>query len=150
MRTHSVAGSYLVMLCMTASAEVITKCDGGDGYSYYIPGGVISADDAGWTKDGISKGSYLVIRDQQGFDVIFSDALGRTISSRDDGAEISVALHDGGNNFVLSVTYPGKSIELWAFELDATGAGTVTFHQARIGAMFPIRKHTVLRSACSR
>jgi len=144
-----IIGLCTVAIGFDAGAEVITKRNGGSGYSFYIDGGAVSEDKSGWTKDAVSNGPYLVLRDDDGFDIIYSDSTGRTISSRDDGAEINLALSDG-RNFARTATYPGKSIEMWVFELDDEGTGTLMLHQARVGSMFPIRKHAAPKSTCAR
>jgi len=140
---------YALTWSCTASSGVITKCDASEGYSYFVEGGLVPKNKAGWTKDQTSKGSYLLLRDGDAFDIIFSAAVDRTISSREDGARI-VPIFEEAGTYVFIVNYPRKHVEIWAFTLDSSGRGFVIFHQARYGLGFPIRKHTVFRAPCNK
>src|SRR5579864_7353875 len=96
----------LILLLFGASsvlAEVVTRCDSPQGYSYYVGGSLVQKKDAGWVKDGISNGSYLVTRDVNGkYDIIFSDAVNRTISSNEDGGDV-IVISKSDDHLVLLV-----------------------------------------------
>jgi hypothetical protein len=147
--TKLVATLCLLGVSTLSGAKIVTRCEGGRGYGYYIEGGAVPSDRAGWTEDCISHGSYLLLRDRDGFDIIYSDSTGATISSRDDGAIIELVSEEGPN-IVISLNYANRHFEVWAFELDASGRGEVTFHQARFGTEAPVRKHSLMRASCSR
>ena len=134
----------------SAFAEVVTKCEGPEGYSYYLSGSLVSKNKAGWQKDRITKGSYLVTRDASGeYDIIFTDALNRTISSREDGGQI-VVVSQSDDRLILVVNYPGMNVETWYFNIDGRGIGNVTVSQARYGAEAFLNKHSLMASVCTR
>lgn len=128
------------------AADVLIKCGGSQGYTYFVEGGLVSSVDAGWQKDAIKKGAYTLTKEGESYDLIFSDAMGRTVSSRRDGGNV-VPISLSERSLVFSIDYPGKLFETWIFDMTATGTGVVTFHQARYGN-FPIRKHAVMRAPC--
>ena len=65
----------LIVLMLGASsalADVVTKCNSPQGYSYFIAGAAIPKKEAGWAPDRISKGSYIHTHDADGtYDIIF-------------------------------------------------------------------------------
>ncbi len=134
----------------TALAGVVTRCERPEGYAYYFNGPLLPKSDAGGQKDGITKGSYLVTRDASGeYDIIFTDALNRTISSREDGGQI-VGVSQSDDRLILVVNYPGMNIETWYFIIDGRGIGNVTVSQARYGAEAFVNKHSLMASICLR
>ena len=150
MRTLLLSIMLLTLEVSNALAGVVTKCEEPDGYAYYFSGLIVPKDKAGWQKDGISKGSYLVTRDAAGeFDIIFTDALKRTISSREDGGQI-VAVSQSDDHLILVVLYPEMSVETWYFKLDSRGLGKVTVSQARYGTTAVTNKHSLMTASCSR
>lgn len=144
---------WLVAIAMAtsagiASAALITRCDGLSGQAYYVEGGLVPKARAGWRRDEISNGSFLLLSDEKGYDIIFTDATGRTVSSRDDGGQVLPASIVGGR-VVLIVNYANVLMETWVFDLDESGRGAMTLHQARYGDV-PVRKHSVMRGACKK
>lgn len=143
----------LVLLVLGPSsvfADIVTKCDSPHGYSYFVAGSFVPKKEAGWVEDGISKGSYLVTRDADGkYDIIFSDAINRTISSREDGGEV-VVISKSDNRLVLVVAYPEMNVETWYFRIDLSGTGELTVSQARYGEASFINKHSLMKAACSK
>ena len=134
----------------TALAGVVTRCEGPDGYSYYFGGALVPKNGAGWQKDGVTKGSYLVTRDAAGeYDIIFTDALNRTISSREDGGQV-VVVFQSNDRLILIVHYPEMNIEVWYFSIDKNGIGKVTVSQARYGSEALFNKHSLMTAVCSR
>lgn len=80
-------------------------------------------DKSGWQKDGISKGSYIVTRDAAGeYDIIFTDALNRTVSSREDGGSI-IVVSQSDSHLILVINYPEMNIETWYFNIGQRGVG---------------------------
>jgi len=132
------------------AAEVVTRCGTSEGYSYFIEGGAVPRGKGGWQQDKTSDASYLLLRDRErnSFDLIFTDSTKRTISSSEDGGNV-VLVSESTSILVLIINYPNKLLETWVFDIDPTGVGTVTFHQARYGN-YPVRKHAVMRAACRR
>jgi len=111
---------------------------------------LLPRDKAGWQKDGISKGSYLVTRDADGkYDIIFSDAIKQTKSSREDGGDV-IVVSKSDDRLVLLVNYPEMNVETWYFRIDSRGGGEVTVSQARYGEDAMINKHSLMRAVCSK
>jgi len=133
-----------------AFAELVTKCGSSKGYSFYPQGGLVSNKDAGWTEDAISNGSFLVTKTKKGeYDVIFSDASGRTISSRDDGGEV-ILISKSKANLILLVAYPQMNVVTYYFRIDQRGVGDVSYSSARYGEAAMVNKHGLLVAACSK
>lgn len=139
---------YAAALTYPAHAAVITRCGASEGYAYYVEGALVPKNKAGWTKDAITGGSHLLLKDGETFDIIFTDAMKRTVSSREDGGQI-IRIAENGGTYVILVNYP-NSVETWVFNLDSNGKGVVTFHQARYGDAVPVRKHSVMRASCAK
>jgi len=134
----------------SALADVVTKCDSPQGYSYFIPGSRVHKKDEGWVQDGISNGSYLVTRDADGqYDIIFTDAVNRTISSREDGGKI-IVISESDKQLVLVVAYPEMNVETWYFRINQSGVGELTVSQARYGKEAIINKHSLFKAICSK
>lgn len=133
------------------AVDIVTRCGGSEGYTYFVEGGAVPKGKGGWQQDRTSKGSYLLVRDRERnqFDLIFSDAMDRTVSSREHGAQILVA-SETEKTIVLLMNYRDVLLEMWVFDLDTSGRGTVTFHQARYGSEVPIRKHGIQRASCKK
>ena len=135
---------------VAATPTLVTRCGGSAGYSYFHLGGVVTAKDAGWQEDSISAGQSLLMREDAGkYDILFSDAMGRTVSSREDGAQV-VVVSEAGSQLVLLVNYPEMNVETWVFSLDARGAGKLTYSQARYGKTAVSKKHSLMLANCLR
>jgi hypothetical protein len=128
---------------------VVTRCGESEGYAYFEAGSLVPKNKAGWAKDKTTGGSYLLLREGDNFDIVYTDATKRTISSREDRGQI-IRISESGGNYVILVNYPAKLVETWVFELDGDGGGVVAFHQARYDNHFPIRKHSVMRASCEK
>ena len=140
----------LVLGASSALADVVTKCNSPQGYTYFIAGAAIPKKEAGWVQDSISKGSYLLTHDADGkYDIIFSDALNRTRSSREDGGNV-IVVSQSDDHLVLVVAYPEMNVETWYFRIDRSGAGELSTSQARYGKESIIKKHSVMIAACSK
>ena len=150
MRTLLTSTILLALGVSNATAGVVTRCEGPEGYAYYFSGPLVPKNDAGWKKDGVTKGSYLVTRDAAGeYDIIFTDALNRTISSREDGGQVVMVSHSD-DRLILIVHYPEMNVELWYFSIDRSGIGKVTVSQARYGSEALFNKHSLMTAVCSR
>lgn len=148
----SILCSLMLLTLGTSSAlaGVVTKCEEPEGYAFYFSSRLVPKDKAGWQKDGISRGSYLITRDAAGeFDIIFTDAMKRTISSKEDGGQI-VAVSQSDDHLVLVVIYPEMNVETWYFKMDPSGFGKVTVSQARYGTEALANKHSLMTATCSR
>ncbi len=141
-------GLALLMIGLpNALAGIVTKCESPTGWSYFVEGALVPKKYAGWTKDGISGGSFLVTQDDRtGYDIIYSDSIKRTVSSLEDGATIHVASKTN-IDLVLLVIYPGL-IETWYFRIKPNGEGDVTVSSARFGKAGIINKHSLMQANC--
>lgn len=140
----------IVLGISNALADIVTKCDAPKGYSYFIEGKLIQKKEAGWSKDGISNGYFIVTRDKEGsYDIIFNDVTKRTISSREDGGEI-VVVSKSNEHLVLVVAYPDLNIETWFFKINQNGMGELSMSQARYGDAATMNKHSLMIASCSK
>ncbi len=79
------AALALVLLAVSVRAETITRCGASSGQGWYFAGPAVPQGEAGWSKDAISKGGFLLIVDDDKPDIITTDVAG-TRSSRAEGA----------------------------------------------------------------
>lgn len=98
-----------------ASAQVLATCGASSGYSYYLPGPITTAEQAGWTEDGISAGGVQLMMDGDSFDIIYTDAIGGR-SARADGG--TVVGYEAAAGFLVLVAYPDV-IETYQFNTEA-------------------------------
>ena len=142
-RAGLLVAAIAATLVMPCTAEVVATCGASEGWSYYIPGPLVPEKESGWFKDGISKGSFQLIRSGDDFDIIFTDAFDRTISARADGADV-VGFPNAKGDYIVSVMY-GVTFETYIFWLSQK-APTVSYSQAKFGA--DLQKHSLLVAPC--
>jgi hypothetical protein len=144
------SGIALAVASAHSQASVVTRCTNPSGHAYFYSGGIVPATNAGWQRDGITNGQYLLLRDKDGgFDVVYSDAMGRTVSTKEDGGTVLIA-HDAEEKIVLLVIYPKMNIETWMFMINSRGVGKVSVSQARFGDEAVARKHSLMAGDCRR
>jgi hypothetical protein len=147
-----IAASATVLLASPArSAEsLVTLCTSPSGWSYYPEQPLVPKKDIGWNKDGITGGSYMLIRAADGtFDVVYRDSTKKTSSSRDGGGDV-YTLSEAEGQIVLLISYARTTVETWFFTLDKSGKGEVTVSLARFARTSPLKKHSLFRAACER
>jgi len=83
-------------LTSQAQASVEMTCGASSGYSYYPA-------DGGWVEDGISGGGFLLLRDGNEYDIVYTDIAG-SLSAKGDGATVLGYESDFGP--VVLVVYP--------------------------------------------
>ena len=150
MKNILISFALLVFGSSDALADVVTKCDAPQGHAYYFAGSFVPKQKAGWVADRISSGSYLVTRDADGkYDIVYTDATNRTVSSREDGGNVLV-ISRKDNYLVLVVNYPEMNVETWYFRINRSGVGELTVSQARYGEEARINKHSLMRATCSK
>jgi hypothetical protein len=132
-----------------ASAAIVTSCGAPEGYTYFDRGDLVPKAEAGWTKDKISAGRYILMREKEDFDIVYMDAAKRTVSSKEDGANI-IKVTEKPGTVVLILNYPGTNIETWVFKIDGKGEGSVMVSQQRYGDSAPIVKYSLMRAVCSK
>ncbi|MDB4173145.1 hypothetical protein N9748_00840 [bacterium] len=105
-----------VMLSQSASAAVLAECGAFKGYGYFYPNDFTKGQTTGFLEDGISKGSFSIITVDDKFDVIYTDASGKTQSSRAQGATvIHIGTNSADGRFVILVTYPEATVEVYSY-----------------------------------
>ena len=139
----------LVPFDAAAQTKIITRCTGIEGHAYFIESDLVSKKDAGWQKDGISKGSYLVTKVGEDYDIIYVDAADRTVSTREDGGQV-LTVTDMPGTIVLLVVYPRRSAETWTLRLDDQGRGFVMQTISRFNGPLGIEKYSLMRATCSK
>jgi len=108
----------------------------------------VPENEAGWTEDGISDGQIILTRDEEKFDLIFSDASGKTSSARGQGG--SVYTLRVNPLISLLVIYPPDIVsvaETYTFHLDDDGKGTVAWTTTKAGGL--VDKAAVYKAECS-
>jgi hypothetical protein len=143
--------TFAVLVPVTAAAQtkIITRCTGIEGQGYYVEGGLVPKQKAGWQKDDISRGSYLVTKIGDDYDIIYVDAADRTVSTREDGGQV-LTVTDMPGTIVLLVVYPRISTETWTLRLDDQGRGFVMQTISRFNSPIKIEKYSLMRATCSR
>lgn len=144
MRTwHMIVAAMAWAMPGDSSAEILALCGASDGYAYYLPKNLSKPDDAGWTDDAISTGSFQLIRAGEDFDIIYTDTTGHTLSAKGDGGSISGIVTEDGD-VVVQVIYE-RVIEVYVFWLSLADP-VATFSSAKFGTIFP--KHAVMAAKC--
>jgi hypothetical protein len=98
------ASILLALSDQPAHSEVLRTCGASSGWAYYLAGGVVQQDDAGWQEDGISNGGVMLLRDGENWDIVYTDATGSR-SARADGGRV-VMLTENTSGVVVLVAYP--------------------------------------------
>ena len=97
-------------------SETFLTCDSPKGKGYYYKGPLISKKLAGWGDDGISKGSFSLIKNKEKFDILYKDTSGKLVSSTADGGLV-VLLGNNMKNYSFLVSYPNVTAELFTFNI---------------------------------
>lgn len=142
-----VRGLTVLVLIVTSgnvSAEVVATCGASKGWAYYIQGPLVTESEAGWTADGISKGSFQLIRAGNDFDIVFTDSSGGTVSSKGDGGSVAGHVTQDGD-VVVSVAYQTGVFETYVFWLSQKKP-EVSFSQAKFATQ--VRKQSLMVAPC--
>ena len=111
-----IAAIFISPPISSASAEVLVKCGGSEGYAFFIEGPYIAKKDSGWTEDTIDSGSTSVVVVDEEFDVIFSDATGNVVSARADGAKVVLlGKNEETGSFSILTNYFGVTVEVYTY-----------------------------------
>ena len=97
-------------------AEILLSCGASAGYTYIYEGGLMGKEQAGWSKDTISKGSLSVVRQDDKLDILYIDATKKIYSSRAAGAGVFL-LDSDENYFTVLVSYVNAVIEIYTFDI---------------------------------
>ncbi len=138
------AALAVVSMAVPVRAEIITRCGASSGQGWYFAGPVVPQDEAGWNKDAISKGGFLLIVDNDKPDIVTTDVAG-TRSSRADGAHVMFVPGTKSGFRVVLLVYSGV-VEHFLFQLDRVGNGTVAWGTVRGGGL--LQKSSLFVATC--
>jgi hypothetical protein len=88
------------------------SCGASAGSTYYMDGGMVSAANAGWQKDGIDAGIQLLIKDDKSFDLISKGPPPNDFKYSDHACKFgTISLSPDKNELVVlaSLPKPGRS-----------------------------------------
>ena len=139
------AAVVIAWLAQEAHAETLITCGASDGYGYYPAGGPVSEADAGWREDPISVGSISLVTLEDGSpDIVFSDATGKSFSSRGDGAKVVVTYETPETIQVVSIYTETGVVETHIFMI---GVNQDMWTVSKAGT--PIQKVAAYTASCS-
>lgn len=102
-----VMGAATLTLAGLAQAEILSfDCKAPEGKSYYAEGGIISADEAGWTDDGVANGHFVLrLNSSKGsISYQYKDATGGWWNpAEDEGAFVQLVAVNGDYSGSLQV-----------------------------------------------
>jgi hypothetical protein len=108
-------GWFVLGIASPVWAQVVATCGASKGYSYFLPGPLTSADQAGWEEDGISNGGLQLLQDGDNFDIVYTDAVGSR-SAKADGA--TVFGYQAAAGILVLLVYPDV-LETYQFNLES-------------------------------
>jgi hypothetical protein len=110
---------------------------------------LVARDKSGFRKAAITGGLTTLQRLENGeYDILFVDVRKQIISYQQDGALVKL-LRRGANDATFLVVFPGMTIELYTFYMDADGARRFDILQSKGGDQMPIHESTVMTGTCS-
>ena len=130
-----------------AQTRVVTRCTAPEGQSLFVKGGLVGDNATGWQKGGISKGSFLVMKHADDYDIIYVDAANRTVSTREDGGQVLEVKNLEGTLMLLAVY--ADNVGLWTFRIDEDGRGFVILGQSRFDSRIA-EKYSLMKASCLR
>jgi hypothetical protein len=138
--------SFFMLTVQPVSAETLANCSDPEGQVYYVAHGLVDEKDSGWVKDKITDGSVSLIKNSDGYDILFMDATNKIVSSVADGAKVMLMSHTKDDAIFL-IAYAG-TIEIYKFFQDSTGAKQYAFTTTRSNTA-PITKISLMIGSCS-
>ncbi len=133
-----------------AVGNVVTVCGVSEGFSYYLPGGAVPKDQAGWQKDQLSQGKIIFQINNGNPDILIYDAKGYMRSVKEEGGKVEVPYFTLTNdNYIVTVNYRQKGVfEHFLFNLDSLGNGQVVWGSDRAEGL--IRKSSLFQATCKK
>ena len=124
----------------------IASCSAPQGYSYFAAYGLVPKDQAGWHKDGISKGLTTLSINNGNYDILYTDSSDRGIMSASaEGATIVITRNTSSTIQVIAL-YPTSTIEIYTFWKTTDGKYQFSQIQNKID---PVPKSSVYVGDCS-
>ena len=93
------------------TVEIVTRCGSSSGHDFYLQGGLVSPDRAGWSKGRISSGQILLIHNGNEPDIIFTDATKQIQSARSEGATVIEVQGDPPGFRLILAVYQGSLLQ---------------------------------------
>lgn len=129
-----------------AAARTLAVCGEQSGHAYYIEGGVVTADDAGWQRDKIGGGrTTLSLAENGEADLIFTDSTGGVFSARAEGGSV-LLLRQSMIDIAAIVAYPAV-VEVYQFIQRPDGSAVMLHLQSKGHDL--IRKGALMVGECS-
>lgn len=130
----------------TTAPEIIASCGESSGVTYFHQNSVIPKEEAGWSKDIVRDGSFIVQKIGENYDLLFRDKLGLQ-SSTDNGA-IILPTHSTQNSLNLVLIYPQNgNVEVYNFQSLKTDNAEVSWTSTKVGTL--IVKSGVFHAKCA-
>lgn len=116
---HFILAIILMAFSSGLSAETLFTCGESSGWSYNFSGGMVPDSKTGFQKDGISGAkTSVVVTQENGFDILFIDAMGKIKSAVAQGAKVA-PLSNGDNGIIsLLMIYPAELIEIYSYDIN--------------------------------
>lgn len=136
-----------ITMCITSvnavAQETIIRCGASDGHGYFLEGGLIQDNDAGWNKDRDEPSAKMELKvlDDGSYDILYSDQIGLH-SVQQSGGDV-VARFVTEDTIVLVALYPLGSVETYLFSLKNR---EVIWTDIKGGAF--VRMGRVMRAPC--
>lgn len=103
----------LLLVPFSTKAETIFACGPSQGYGVYWSE-LQPEKDFVFGEDKISQGSFSLVKTEDEYDIVYSDASNKTNSARAEGAQVVVS--QAGTNFIMvTVIYPEQTVETYHF-----------------------------------
>jgi hypothetical protein len=145
---------FLFLIFLTFSsisfAVDIASCSNPVGKAYYPEIGLVTKQKSGWLQDEkITNGIVKLSKTAAGkYDIVFVDALERTVSSVEDGGSVSM-LNRGENVVSFMVIYSGITAEIFTFLKTTSGVLEYIHVLSRAGDKAMITKASIMRGDCA-
>ena len=150
--TTSAAGVCLALTLLAATASTaqaaqeVASCGPVAGHAYYHSGGIVTAESAGWQKDGIPGGVTTIVRNDDGkFDILVLDSTKKIKSLREDGGEVMLIRVGPSEATFLYVA--ATTVEIYSLWKDSSGKAKLDLLQSK-GFPSPIGKGSVMVGSC--
>lgn len=145
---------FLFLIFLTFSsisfAVDIASCSNPVGKAYYPEIGLVTKQKSGWLQDEkITNGIVKLSKTAEGkYDIVFVDALERTVSSVEDGGTVFM-LNRGENVVSFMVIYSGITAEIFTFLKTTSGVLEYIHVLSRAGDKARITKASIMRGDCA-
>ncbi|MEO9340760.1 hypothetical protein ABFT80_25445 [Mesorhizobium sp. SB112] len=128
-KASAAIAALAILLVNTSSslAQVIAICGASQCFGYNVKGKIVDDESAGWIKDGLANGGIQLLKDGDGFDVVYTDAVGSRSAKAVGGTAIKMV--EDENLAMVLVAYPTatRPISVFAFRKGSSLDGSEAF-----------------------